>query len=531
MAIIFIFGAGIVAKLFFIQVVKDDFYKALVQGQSLYNLGEKIENARGEIFFKGGEPLAINVEWPLVSLSPSEVQNRETVAKDLALALNLDEALILEKLDAENLYVILKKRLTDEEVGRIKELNLKGVYLQKEAGRYYPQETLASQLVGFLNAEKDGQYGLEEYYDSVLSGNRKNPGEDITLAVDYPVQFMAEKLLKEAKDNLKIEGGDIIVMNPTTGEILAMANYPSFDPNEYSKVTDLDVFKNSATQNIFEPGSIFKPITMAGAVDMGVITPQTTYQDPGTIKIGKWSIYNYLNRIYPGNITMTEVLEKSINTGAVFAKDRLGNENFLRYVGDFGVFEPTGIDLEETYSRNEELKKGYEINFATASFGQGIEITPIQLVKAFSAIINGGDLIAPRIVAKIGEEETGREVTRENVISDKTTSQLAAMLVSVIEKGYGKPARIQGYYMGGKTGTAQVSFAALGIDKIGYSEKTWQSFIGFAPAFNPQFVILVKIDNPQTKTAEFSAVPIFKELAKYIIDYYQIPPDYDDTTE
>ena len=528
MAIIFIFGAGIVAKLFFIQVVKDDFYRALAQGQTLYSLGEKIEYIRGEIFFKGGEPLAINVEWPLVSLSPSEVENKETVAKELALVLNLDEALISDKLDGESLYIILKKRLNEEEVNKIKELDLKGVYLQKEAGRYYPQETLASQLVGFLNAEKAGQYGLEEYYNSVLVGDRKNSGKDLTLTIDYPIQFMAEKALKEAKDNLNIEGGDIIVMNPVTGEILAMANYPSFDPNDYSKVTDQNVFKNSATQNIFEPGSIFKPITMAGAINMGVITPQTTYQDPGVITIGKWSIYNYLNRTYPGDITMTGVLEKSINTGAVFAKDRLGNENFLRYVEDFGIFEPTGIDLEETYSENEELKKGYEINFATAAFGQGIEVTPIQLVKAFSAIVNGGDLIAPRVVAKVGEEEKEKEVTRENVISDKTTSQLAAMLVSVIENGYGKPAKIQGYYMGGKTGTAQVSFAALGINQAGYSEKTWQSFIGFAPAFNPQFVILVKIDNPQTKTAEFSAVPIFKEMAKYIIDYYQIPPDYEE---
>jgi cell division protein FtsI (penicillin-binding protein 3)/stage V sporulation protein D (sporulation-specific penicillin-binding protein) len=316
-------------------------------------------------------------------------------------------------------------------------------------------------------------------------------------------------------------------MNPVSGDIMALANYPSFDPNGYSSVKDLDVFKNSATQDIFEPGSIFKPITIAGAIDMGVITSQTTYQDPGVIKIGKWSIYNYMQRTYPGDITMTQVLDKSINTGAVFAESRLGNENFLRYVEEFGIFEATGIDLKEVYSSNSELKKGREINFATASFGQGIEVTPIQMVKAFSAVVNGGDMVEPHVVAMIGDEEVEKEITRESIISDKTTSQLVAMLTSVVENGYGKPARIQGYYMGGKTGTSEMSYAALGENKTGYSEKTWQSFIGFAPSYNPQFVILVKLDNPGTKTAEYSAVPIFKELAKYIIDCYQIPPDYD----
>jgi cell division protein FtsI/penicillin-binding protein 2 len=273
---------------------------------------------------------------------------------------------------------------------------------------------------------------------------------------------------------------------------------------------------------------------MASAINEDKITPQTTYVDPGVIEVGGWPIHNYEERIYPGEITMTEVLEKSINTGAVFAERQLGDRKFLEYIKKFGVFEKTGIDLEgEISSSNEELKKGYEVSFATASFGQGIEMTPLQLIRAFSVIANGGKLVKPYVVKEIIDserraEKTEPEIISENIISKNTSSKVSAMLVSVVESAYTKAAQVPGYYVAGKTGTAQISYAALGEDYGGYSKKTWQSFIGFAPAFDPKFIILVKLDNPATKTAEYSAVPIFQELAKYIIDYYQIPPDHQD---
>jgi len=524
--VIFLFGGLILSRLFFIQVMNDDFYGALSRGQALYNLEETVVETRGEIFFRGGEPLAVNVEWPLVSISPRDIKDKQDTAIKLATILEMEKDYLLEKMNGDDMYLILKREISQKEVEEIKKLDIKGVYLQKELGRYYPQEDLASQLVGFLNAEGIGQYGLEEYYNDILRGQRKEAGKDIYLTIDYAVQFTAEQLLKKANEDLKIEGGEIVVMNPITGEIVAMATYPNFNPNNYSEVPDISIFQNSATQKIFEPGSIFKPITMAGALDMGVITPNTTYEDPGMMQIGKWPIYNYERRIYPGLTTMTQVLEKSINTGAVFAEQKLGNSNFLKYVENFGFFEPTGIDLQETYSENREFRKGYEINFVTASFGQGIEITPIQLVKAFSVIANGGNLMEPYVVSKIDEKETKPKVLEDGIICGKASSQLIAMLVSVVENGYGKPTRIPGYYIGGKTGTAQMSWSSLGINKSGYSDNTWQSFLGFAPAFDPQFVILVKMNNPQTKTAEFSAVPNFKKMVKYLIDYYQIPPDY-----
>jgi len=523
-----LFGAGILAKLFFLQALNGSYYKALAQGQIFYNLEESIRDQRGEIFFADGEPLAINVEWPLVSLCPREIKEKEATAKALAQALQLDEGVILEKSKSNDLYAIVKKRISEEEVAKIKDLKLKGVYLKKEAGRYYPQETLASQLVGFLNAEKVGQYGLEGAYNETL----KEEGErnDLALTIDYSIQFTAEKLLEDAQKDLKIEGGEIIVMDPASGKVLALANFPNFNPNQYSKVTDLEIFQNVSTQKIYEPGSIFKPITMAAAIDKGVLTPSTTYEDPGRIDIGGWPIYNYEQRVYPGKLTMTTVLEKSINTGAVFAEQKLGHNNFLNYAEDFGIFSPSGIDLKEVYSDNKELKKGYEVNYATAAFGQGIEMTPIQVIKAYTAFTNGGKIVEPYVVEKIvrsdGEIEYPERKEALSVISASAASQITAMMVSVTENGYGKAASVPNYYIAGKTGTAQVSYSSLGINKKGYSDKTWQSFVGFGPAFDPKFLILIKLDNPQSKTAEFSAVPMFKKLAKYIIDYYQIPPDH-----
>lgn len=523
LASLFFFGLAVVSRLFFIQIMQGDFYKALAQG--LYNSGEEKVAERGEVFFKNGESLAINMDWPMVFSSPNKIEAKEETAEKLAAILNLDKDSLLEKFKKDSIYEVIKKRLIEEEIKEIKELNLAGIFLGKETGRYYPQETLASKIIGFLDANQKGQYGLEEYYEGILQGTRKSRGSDLFLTVDYSIQFTAEKLLEEAKKNLDIEGGEIVVIDPNTGKILALADFPNFNPNEYSKVADLSLFQNSVTQKIFEPGSVFKPITMAAALNEEEITPQTTYQDPGVIKIGGWPISNYDNRKYPGDITMTEVLEKSINTGAVFAEQRLGDNSFLKYIENFGIFTPTGIDTpKEAYSQNQEFKKGYEINFATASFGQGIEMTPIQLIRAYCALVNGGKLIRPYLVEKIQDNgeitQTQSQIEEDSVISSKTTSQLTGMLISVVENGYAKSAKISGYYIAGKTGTAQVP------EKGVYSsEKTIQTFMGFAPAFNPQFLILIKLDNPETKTAEYSAVPIFHDLAKYIIDYYQIPPD------
>ncbi len=550
--LIILFGVAIIGRLFFIQILHCEYWKALAQGQQKFFA--QIQGNRGEIFLQNKEgnlyTLALNKNWELVYISPEEITTKgedsiET-AKALSRILNLDEDLILEKIKKSgSLYELIKNKLTQEEIDLLKKLNLPGVYLGSETLRYYPQETLASHLVGFLGGDNIGQYGVEGYYNDILKGSEGfqegekgaqgylvkmtsgvvKGGTDLILTFDYNIQFMAEKLLREAKENLDIEGGQIIVGDPNSGKILALANFPNFNPNQYWKESNLEIFQNSAIQKIFEPGSVFKPITMAAALNEEKITPQTTYLDQGIVTIGGWKIYNYDERVW-GERTMTEVLEKSINTGAVFAGRQITHQTFLDYIEKFGFFEPTGIDLQgEVFSINSNLKKGYEVNFATASFGQGIEMTPLQLFRAICAIANGGKLIKPYVLENPGPNLD--EIKGKQIISQKTATQLTAMLVSVIENGFGKSAKIPGYYIAGKTGTAQIAFSALGIDKSGYSEKTIQTFAGFVPAFNPRFLILIKLDNPKARTAEYSATPIFRELAKYIIDYYQIPPDYD----
>jgi len=530
-----LFSAVLIGRLIYIQILQADFYKALAQG--FLNLPEKTQLERGEIFLKNGEPLAVNKDFSLVFATPSKVKNPEETSQILSEILSLNKNFVLEALKKETLYSPIKNRLSEEETQALKNLNLPGIYLSEERGRYYPQETLVSQLIGFLGAEGIGQYGLEEYYDEVLRGKRDNSAPDLILTLDYNIQFRAEKLLEKAKENLEIEGGQIIVMNPNSGAIIALAHFPNFNPNQYqecAKSGSLEIFRNKATRDFFEPGSVFKSITMAAGLNEELITPTTKYVDEGYVKIGGYTLYNYNNRVW-GEETMTRVLENSINTGAVFVQKLLPNNIFLDYIEKFGIFEKTGIDLPESYSENKEFKKGYEVNFATASFGQGIEMTPIQLVKAYSAIANAGKLVKPYLVdpppllnnTESSSSDKEPKSGGGQVISQKTASQLTAMLVNVVENGSARRAKIPGYYIAAKTGTAQIAFSALGIAKPGYSEKTIQTVVGFFPAFSPQFLILVKLDNPKTRVAEYSAVPIFKDLAEYIIYQYQIPPDYE----
>jgi len=539
------FGLAIIGRLFYLQALKGDYYRAIAHGQQ--KTIKKVNGERGRIFFNGGQILAANEEGKFLYISPKEIEDKEETAKAISGIINFSETAILEKIKRDDYFELLKPKLTVEEINSLKKLNLKGIYLGDSLFRNYPQASMASQVVGFLSGER-GQYGVEGYYDERLKGKGglmeklRTPwgyltssidrsamrGDDIWLTINYNIQFRAEGLLQEAKKNLDIESGQIIVMEPSSGKILALANFPNFDPNQYQKYANEEkfaLFQNSAIQKIFEPGSAFKPITMAAALEEGRITPQTTYVDEGKVQFNGRNLFNFAKKKW-GERTMTEVLEKSINTGAVFAERQIGDEKFLKYIELFKFFEPTGVDLEgETFSINPGLKKGKEINFATAAFGQGIEMTLLQLSRAFSAIANGGKIMNPYIVEKIvGSNVTERkpEIT-SSVISAKTASQLTAMLVSVVENGYGKMAKVPGYYIAGKTGTAQVPYE----NKKGYSDKTIQSFIGFGPAFDPKFLILVKLDNPKARTAEYSAAPIFGDLAKYIIDYLEIPPDYE----
>jgi len=499
----------ILIKLSSLQILKEDYYRALSFGLSI-PISQQ-EPKRGEIFFRGGEPLAINKFYNYFVILSQKIEEKENLAEKLEQILKIPKEDIIKDLQEKEI-LFLEFEADEEKINEIKKL-LKGVWIEEGVKRYYPQKELAANVVGFLGGEGKGQYGLEEFYDQSLA-----KGKNLNLTLDYEIQFEAEKILKEAQEKLEFERGGILVLNPENGEILAMAVYPTFDPNKYKEYSEnLEIFKNPFTQKIYEPGSAFKPITMAIGLEEGKITPETTYQDPGEIKINGWIIRNYEKRKYPGKITMTEVLEKSINTGAVFVEQQIENFIFLDYLKKFGIFEKTKIDLPEIVFSNQEIKKGKEINFATASFGQGIAITPLQLAKIYCALANGGELVIPHL------NKDFKDFEKKRVLSKETTIKLTKMLISVVENGFAKKAKVPGYFIGGKTGTS----LQPKVGQRGYSEKTWQSFVGFFPALNPKFLILINLDNPKTKTAEYSAVPLFKKIAEYIIRIKQIPPDYE----
>jgi len=347
------------------------------------------------------------------------------------------------------------------------------------------------------------------------------------------IQFKTELILESAVQRHGADGGRIIVMDPSTGNVLAMAGAPSFDLNNYSLVEDVNVFRNSNISDSYECGSVFKAISMAAGLDTGKINPDTTYIDTGNVQEAGYVIENSDGKAY-GKQTMTQVIEKSLNTGVIFIEKKVGNEDFLQYIKNFGFGKETGIELSYEANGNiSNLNTNRNIEYFTASFGQGITVTPIQLASAYVAIANGGNLLKPQIIDKIipknGEErQTKKEITRK-VISKNTANQLALMLESNVENGHGKQAGVPGYKIGGKTGTAQIPDP----DKGGYLENaTVGTFAGFGPIDNPKFVILAIIDNPKdVEWAESTAGPIFGELAKFLFNYYNIEPTEEHTEE
>ena len=561
---IFVLSGWALTRLFILQILRYDYYCDLAQGQ--HQLYKTLFPQRGEIFMQdlSGKqrdeenhyyPLAINKEFQRVYLVPNDIldEKKENLAEQLVEILGLDKEIILQRINkSDDPYEPLKYKVDQETAEKIKKLETRGLGLTSEDWRYYPNKTLASHLTGFVGTvdeEKIGQYGLEGYYENDLKGQfgflagekditgygipslsrqiePAQDGVDLILTLDENIQFRAEKELQEVIEKWNAESGTIIVMEPKTGAIRAMVSWPAFDPNEYGQVEDINVFLNPAIQEIYEPGSVFKPITMAIGLDSGKVNPNTVYQDNGQVRIKGSVISNVDGRAY-NEQTMTQVLEKSLNTGAVFVQQTVGEEIFQDYIQRFNFDQPTGIDLTGEIGGNiSNLFTGREINLATISFGQGITMTPLGLVAAIGAIANQGKLVRPFIVEKIISPDGKETITHPEivgqVISSDTAETLTQMLVDVVENGYGKPAQLQGYDIAGKTGTAQMA----DLEKGGYSEETIHSFVGYAPAFNPQFVILIKLDKPQgIRFASDSVSPVFKRLAEYLVNYLEIPPE------
>ncbi|MCL5435484.1 MAG: penicillin-binding protein 2 [Patescibacteria group bacterium] len=542
-------------RLFVLQVFSHDYYVALADSQ--HNLRQELLPVRGQIFIRDKYspdpyPVVTNVNRPLVYVVPQQVKDPPAVATTLASVLEMDRKAVLSKIsDQSKKYVPLAKEVPEDKAEKLKQLDLPGVFFEDETYQNYPEGQLASQVLGFVAYDQDtrvGRYGLENYFEEALAGKAgeisgtRDPsgvwvtsgdrnfvpaedGSDLVLTIDRAIQFKVEEVLDRAVQQHGAKGGSVIVMNPKTGAILAMANYPTFDPNKFSEVGDSSYFNNAAIQGTYEPGSVMKAVTMAGGLQEGVVGPDTTFTDPGSMTIDKFTIRNAENKTY-GEVNMTSVLDNSINMGAIFVEQKVGRDKFIKYMENFGFGKKTEIALPfEAKGNIDNLYRGGELYPATASFGQGITVTPLQMLVAYSAIANGGTLYKPYVVAEKIHADKSVDTTQpqavRQVISQGTSSVLSAMLVSVVENGHGKKAAVPGYYIAGKTGTAQVPYA----DRPGYDpNRNIGSFAGFGPVDNPVFAMIVKIDEPQdVKFAESTAAPAFGEIAQFILNYYQVP--------
>lgn len=465
---------------------------------------------------------------------------------------NAVQALIARLSKKDDPYEPVAHGVSREQLELIEGLHDNALAYDLENARSYPEPDFGGHTLGFLGKDDKGKpkgfYGIEGFFNEFLSGTvgtlysqisrsgallgvggrQFTPavdGGDVLLTVDRTIQVKACAMLKEAVDLYQAKGGVLVIMEPKTGAIIAMCGYPDFDPANYGKVEDFSDYNNPAIFTPYEPGSIIKPLTMAAALDVGAVTPESSFTDTGSVDVDDVTIKNASDHIF-GTVSMIEVLEQSINTGMVWVMRHMGRDVLREYFSRFGFGALTGIELKsESTGTIAPLNESAEVYAATASFGQGVTMTPLQIVAAFSALANGGTYMKPHIVNELRHadgtvEKIAPEPVRQ-VVSAHTATTIGAMLVSVIEYGHGKRAGVPGYYIAGKTGTAQVA------ERGKYSVTAFNgSFAGYGPVHDPKFAMIVKIEEPKDVLfAEATAAPVFGKIAKFLLEYYGVAPE------
>ena len=535
----------VIAKLFLIQVFniyrKDNF---------LYLQSKKLMPERGKIYDRQNNPLVLNQINYLMYLEPKKIENKDIIFKKLEAILKIDKASLEAKFDREKYWIPVADRLDKETKSEIEKLKIKGIGFEEKMRRYYPEASLSAHLLGFVGKNKDGEdigyFGVEGFYNKELTGlpgfiqsekdilgrpimiglqEKVEPenGRDLILTVDKTIQEIAKKKLAEGLKNYKAKSGCVIVADPSTMAILALVCLPDYDPDNYYLFSE-NYFKNPAISDLFEPGSIFKPLIMAAALQENKIKPDDFYNEQGPINIGEYQIRTWDNK-YEGKISMTRILERSSNVGMVFIGEKLGKKNLLKYLNKFGFNELTGIDLQgEVSGFLKPVDQWYPIDYATVTFGQGIAVTPIQMITAFASIINGGNLMRPYVVSTIVSSDKKNVIKPKKIreiINEKNSLIIRKMLTSAVENGEVSWARPKGYKIGGKTGTAQIPI------KGRYDpSKTIASFIGFIPADQPKIIVLVTLKEPGTSPwGSETAAPLFFEIIKELILYYNLVPE------
>lgn len=560
----------IVLRLSYWQIIKADELASAAHEQ--YISRDTLQGYRGSILTSDGFPLVVNqavyslgAYLPGVEESPLSIIERvlpllkleiddPAIASDSAkLKIAQDElrtttkSTILDRLSKSG-YTVLARSLSVEEKTNIESLGIKGLTYDQTFAREYPEASMSAQLTGFVGRDNlgnpTGYFGLEGFYDRELSGRARvekqekdaggNPllvgnfqlmrgrdGKDLKLHLARSTQYLVEEELKKGIERYGAVSGEVIVMDPKTGGILAMASLPSYDPAKFH-LFDTSLYKNPAVAGSYEPGSTFKVLVMAAAFDADVIK-ETDECDicSAPYPIGKYNIKTWNNE-YKSGATPMDIIVHSDNVGMVWTQQRLGGEKMLEYLKKFGIGQKTGIDLQEEISSNLRTRWG-DIDYATSSFGQGIAVTSIQMLAAVGALANGGILMEPHLVQSVVDENGEVQIppkSRGQVVSKDAADRITALMIQAVEQGEAKWAAPKGYVVAGKTGTAQIA-----VEGHYDREKTTASFVGFAPAHNPKFVMLVKLSEPSTSQwAAETAAPLWFSLTKKLLLHYNIPP-------
>ncbi len=550
-------GLVLGVRLFFIQIVQGSYYRERADRQ--YERPADALPDRGSIYFETKDNRLVSAaamqDGFILALNPRQITDAPGLWRALSPLVALDSDTFFAKANLHNdPYEELLPRLDEATASAINQLDLPGVELIKTRWRSYPAGSLAAHTVGFMGYDGDtltGKYGIEREYNEVLErtedhsfsnflaeafsevrgsvlGNRAAPTEaDVVLTIEPVVQQVLETELSDIKKFYSAEAAGGIVMDPATGKILALTAFPTFNPGE--KQTDISVLKNPLVENVYEMGSIIKPLTMAAAIDAGAVKPTTTYNDAGFRIIDDRRISNFDGR-GRGIVSMQEVLNQSLNTGVVFAMEQMGIQKFRDYFLNFGLGEPTKVDLpNEVSGLVKNLKSGGEIGAATAAFGQGLAISPLETIRALASLANGGVLVTPHVVDRLNYpngtayEPAATSSTVRRVLQPGTTEQITEMLTTVVDKALvGGAAKLDDYSIAAKTGTAQIANPAGGY----YADRYLHSFFGYFPAKNPKFIIFMYLIRPHgVEYASATLTQPFMNTAKFLLNYYHIPPD------
>jgi len=541
----------LVWRLYTFQVLETDWYQQMAEQERQAEI--PIVPTRGSLLDTNGSPLAISVPYNSVYVLGNLVGNADRadkVAAALSPVLDVPADQLRGTIDPKsNRPAVLKSAVPSAVAQQVQQLGLPGVYLDKEPVRQYPEGSLAAQILGFVGKDFSGLGGLELSYNQELSGTPgvidtqkdtagqeitpgrrlltpPTQGSDLVLTLDRYVQREAERLLNQAVIDSKASGGLILIMEPRTGNILAAANNPTFSltADQIYDPQKAGLYKSKIVTDQYEPGSTLKPLTMSAAIDQGIVTPDTTFQDTGVASVGGAVIHNW-NGLGNGTSTMTQILIHSSNVGMTWVSGKLGPDLEYEYLQRFGLGQATGLRLPGEVSgtvRTNNDPGWTVVDRATNSFGQGIAVTPVQLLQAISVFANDGQLVRPRLVRAIrtasGEQNLSPEVERQ-VVSAETARTMIQMLVAVDEQPDLTANRVAGYKVALKTGTADTP------TNVGYNTAlTIGSLVSLFPADAPRFAVLIRLDGPEKLYGGLVAAPVLKELAQELLTYYRVPP-------